>query len=95
MDRAELQPAALRAGVNHGFSPNDLRHTAAAWTIALGGSVYDVQKMLRHSKASITLDTYGELFDKQQTDLVRRQDEALTALTASAPVGALTGEVTR
>lgn len=85
--RRHFSPAAARAGINHGFSPNDLRHTAAAWMISLGGTVYDVQRALGHSKPSITLDVYGQLWEAQHADLVRRQDKALEKI-APKEIGA-------
>jgi integrase len=84
--RTNFTPATVRAGVNHGLTPNDLRHTAAAWMISLGGTVYDVQRALGHSKPSITLDVYGQLWEAQHADLVRRQDEALGKLVSGHPV---------
>ncbi len=83
--RRHFAPAAERAGLG-ALSPNALRHTAAAWAISLGGTVYDVQRMLGHAKPSITLDVYGDLWDAQHADLVARQDEALSKLRQAAPV---------
>jgi integrase len=75
--RRQFVPASVRAGINQGLSPNDLRHTAAAWAISLGGTVYDVQRLLGHAKPSITLDIYGSLWEAKHADLVRRQNVAL------------------
>lgn len=83
--RRHFKPASFRAGVNPGLSPNDLRHTAAAWAISLGGTVYDVQRMLGHAKPSMTLDIYGSLWEQKHADLVRRQDEALRRIEAAVP----------
>ncbi|WP_231894268.1 MULTISPECIES: site-specific integrase [unclassified Gordonia (in: high G+C Gram-positive bacteria)] len=49
-----------------GFTPHELRHTAASLAISAGASVLGVQRMLGHAKASMTLDVYSDLFD---TDL--------------------------
>lgn len=43
-------------------SPHDLRHTAASLAISAGANVKAVQRMLGHAKASMTLDTYADLF---------------------------------
>ncbi|KQW45927.1 hypothetical protein ASC77_18600 [Nocardioides sp. Root1257] len=44
-------------------NPHELRHTAASLAIASGADVKVVQKMLGHASATMTLDTYGHLFD--------------------------------
>ncbi|WP_137845790.1 site-specific integrase [Microbacterium sp. 2FI] len=44
-------------------SPHDLRHTAASLAISAGANVKAVQRMLGHASASMTLDTYTDLFD--------------------------------
>ncbi|QHN30774.1 tyrosine-type recombinase/integrase [Gordonia amarae] len=41
---------------------HDLRHTAASLAISAGANVKAVQRMLGHAKASMTLDTYADLF---------------------------------
>jgi len=74
-----FQPASARAGVNHGLGPNDLRHTAVAWAISLGADVYSVQRMVGHAKPSITLDTYGYMWDGSQQQLAERMDAAIRA----------------
>jgi integrase len=43
--------------------PHQLRHTAASLAIASGADVKVVQQMLGHASASMTLDTYGHLFE--------------------------------
>jgi integrase len=42
---------------------HDLRHTAASLAISAGANVKAVQRMLGHASASMTLDTYADLFD--------------------------------
>ncbi|WP_431278281.1 site-specific integrase [Leifsonia poae] len=42
---------------------HDLRHTAASLAISAGANVKAVQRMLGHSSAAMTLDTYADLFD--------------------------------
>ncbi len=75
--RTVFQRASVRAEVNHGLSPNHLRHTAAAFAIHHGATVYDVQRMLGHAKPSITLDTYGYLWDTGQSRLAGTLDAAI------------------
>lgn len=65
------------AKLDTSFTPNDLRHSAASFAIGNGANVYNVQAMLGHARASITLDIYGELFPKSMDDLVDRMDAAL------------------
>ncbi len=47
--------------------PHQLRHTAASLAIASGADVKVVQQMLGHSSATMTLDTYGHLFEDAST----------------------------
>lgn len=45
------------------ITPHDLRHTAASLAVSAGANVKAVQRMLGHSSAAMTLDTYADLFD--------------------------------
>ena len=45
---------------------NDLRQSAVSFAVAHGANVYAVQRMVCHSKPSVTLDVYGELWDDSQ-----------------------------
>jgi integrase len=49
-------------GVN-GARPYDLRHSFVSLLIAEGRSILDVARQAGHS-ASMTLDTYGHIFDE-------------------------------
>jgi integrase len=75
--RHVFQRAAIKLRINHGYSPNDLRHTAAAFAVAHGANVYDVQRMLGHAKPSITLDVYGFLWDGSAERLAEKLDAAI------------------
>ncbi|AZG43488.1 tyrosine-type recombinase/integrase [Gordonia insulae] len=55
--------AVVAAGCPEGFTPHELRHTAASLAVSAGASVLALQKMLGHAKASMTLDVYADLFD--------------------------------
>ena len=55
--------AAARAIGVPDLHPHELRHTAASLGIASGADVKVVQQMLGHGSASMTLDTYGHLFE--------------------------------
>jgi hypothetical protein len=48
-----------------------------SFAIAHGATVYDVQRMLGHSKPSITLDVYGERWEGSQERLADALDVAL------------------
>ncbi len=69
--------AVVAAKIEGKLSPNTLRHTAAAFAISTGANVYDVQRMLGHATASVTLNVYGELFEEQHERFVERYDEAI------------------
>lgn len=74
----DFGPAVKRAGINGGaFTPNDLRHSAAAFAIAHGANVYSVQNMLGHAKASMTLDVYGSLWESSQYELADALTKAI------------------
>lgn len=57
--------AVKRAGVQR-ITPHDLRHTTANLAISSGVNVLALARMLGHTSAKVTLDTYADLFD---TDL--------------------------
>ena len=48
------------------ITPHDLRHTCASIAISSGVNVLALSRMLGHTSAKVTLDTYADLFD---TDL--------------------------
>ena len=75
--RRHFREAARRADVNHGLSPNDCRHMAAARAIGAGADVYSVAKMLGHAKPSITLDVYGYLWEGSQEAVAEKLDETI------------------
>jgi integrase len=70
-----FHPAAEAAGLA-GMHPHELRHTAASLAIASGADVKVVQRMLGHASATLTLNTYGHLFDTALDDVSARMDEA-------------------
>jgi integrase len=72
--RRVFSPAAARTGVNERSSP-----LGCALRRAHGANVYAVQRMVGHSKPSITLDVYGELWDDSQGTLPAQLDAAIRA----------------
>jgi integrase len=47
----------------NGCRPHDLRHTCASLAVSAGVNVLALQRMLGHTSAKMTLDTYADLFD--------------------------------
>lgn len=64
-----LVPALAEAGVEPGFRPHDLRHTAVALAIAAGAHPKAIQARMGHSSIQVTLDRYGHLFEGLDSDL--------------------------
>jgi integrase len=54
--------AVKRAGVQT-ITPHDLKHTCASLAVSAGVNVLALQRMLGHTSAKMTLDTYADLFD--------------------------------
>lgn len=69
------------------ITPHDLRHTAASLAISAGANVKAVQRMLGHAKASMTLDTYADLFDDDLDDVATNLDAAMRAAAAGDQTG--------
>jgi integrase len=45
------------------ITPHDLRHSCASLAVSAGVNVLALQRMLGHTSAKVTLDTYADLFD--------------------------------
>ena len=54
---------AVRRAKVQAITPHDLRHTCASLAISAGVNVLALQRMLGHTSAKVTLDTYADLFD--------------------------------
>ncbi|MFF9582454.1 tyrosine recombinase XerC [Streptomyces achromogenes] len=67
MEEADLPPINLR----------DLRHGAAGLVKAGGGDIHDAKKKLRHSTIVLTADTYMELFEEYEQELVEKAAAAV------------------
>jgi len=72
--------AAAKAIGQPGLHPHELRHTAANLAIASGADVKVVQQMLGHSSATMTLDTYGHLFENRLDEVGSALDLARRAV---------------
>lgn len=57
---------------------HDLRHTAASLAVSAGANVKVLQRMLGHASASMTLDTYADLFDEDLDGVAERLDSERT-----------------
>jgi integrase len=57
-----FKPALREAGLDHKVRFHDLRHSAASIAIAMNANVKQVQQMLGHTSATVTLDTYSHVF---------------------------------
>ncbi len=70
--RKVFDPAATRAGLK-GLAPHELRHTCASLAIRNArASIKAVQTMLGHKTATMTLDTYGSLYEGDLDDVAVR-----------------------
>jgi integrase len=56
---------------------HDLRHVAASLTLANGGSLVDVMRLLGHSSIAVTVDTYGHLVEGRSRELADVMDRLL------------------
>ena len=57
---------------------HDLRHTGATWLLESGIGIETVSRRLGHSKASVTLDVYGESMQRTDRTAAEKLDELLT-----------------
>ena len=62
------------------FRVHDLRHTAASLAVSAGANVKAVQRMLGHASATLTLDTYTDLFDADLDAVASALDTQLRAV---------------
>ncbi|GAB3797659.1 site-specific integrase [Humibacter antri] len=69
---------ALREAELERLTPHDLKHTAASLAVSAGANVKALQRMLGHKSASMTLDTYADLFEDDLSNVAERlNDRAL------------------
>jgi len=72
------------------ITPHDLRHTAASLAISAGANPKVVQRMLGHSSAAMTLDTYADLFDEDLDGVAQAMDRASSRALSALPAVDLT-----
>jgi integrase len=75
-------PAVRRSGLTARLRFHDLRHCYATWLISDGVPVNVVQKLLGHSRASVTLDRYTH----EATDYFERVRQALRGPAVADPL---------
>ncbi len=76
--RQQFGAAAKAIGIVD-LHPHQLRHTAASLAIASRADVKVVQQMLGHASATMTLDTYGHLFEDRLDEVGNAMDAARRA----------------
>ncbi len=76
--RGHFDAAAKAIGIPD-LHPHELRHTAASLAIAHGADIKVVQQMLGHHSATMTMDTYGHLFDNRLSEVSDALDAARTS----------------
>jgi integrase len=89
--RRSFDPAVRAAGLD-GLTPHGLRHTAASLAVSSGANVKDVQQMLGHASAAMTLDVYAQLFADGLDSVADRLDAIGRAAADSVRTG---GSVSR
>lgn len=80
--RGFLDAAAVEVGLD-GLTPHELRHTCASLAVSAGANVKAVQRMLGHSSAKETLDTYADLFDADLDSVAVALDQVVAELSVS------------
>lgn len=57
------------------MTAHDLRHVPAGFLVESGANVKAVQRQLGHASATMTLDTYADLFDDGLDSIAAKLDE--------------------
>lgn len=85
----------VRADIDIEYRLHDLRHFYASGLIAAGCDVVTVQRALGHSSASVTLDTYSQLWpdanDRTRNAAASLLDQALGTGTGTGADGGVQG----
>jgi integrase len=80
----KIRPAAIKVGIRlepgQRFGFHNFRHSLATFLISKGKDVKTIQGLLRHAKASTTLNLYSQAIDASK--LAAQKDMAL-AITGS------------
>jgi integrase len=80
-----IRPAAIKAGIRlepgQRFGLHNFRHSLATFLVSRGKDVKMIQELLRHAKATTTLDLYSQAID---TAKLEAQEEIALAITSTA-----------
>jgi integrase len=79
-----LDASAVEVGLD-GLTPHELRHTCASLAVSAGANVKALQRMLGHSSAKETLDTYADLFDDDLDSVAAALDRVVTQSAVGKP----------
>lgn len=71
--------------VGHVLDFHGLRHTCGAWLAIAGENIKVIQKVMRHSSISLTLDTYGHLLPGAEQDAVKHFAKIMSVETSQGP----------
>ena len=81
----KIRPAAIEAGIRlvpgQRFGFHNFRHSLATFLVSRGKNVKTIQELLRHAKASTTLDLYSQAIDATK---LAAQQEIAAAITSTA-----------
>jgi integrase len=72
-----FKPALRGAGPDEMVRFHDRRHSAASIAIAMEANVKQVQQMLGHTSATVTLDTYSHVFPSLAEQLREGLDQGI------------------
>lgn len=92
--RYYLKPAAARAGLG-AVRAHDLRHTYAAIMAASGIEIQKVCAFMGHHSISVTVDTYGHLYESDFASDMDRLDAYVHSASASVPTWRMRDDGTR
>jgi integrase len=86
MAKDKIRPAAIKVGIRlesgQRFGFHNFRHSLATFLINKGKDVKTIQGLLRHAKASTTLDLYSQSINSAK--LEAQEDIALAITSAAA-----------
>jgi integrase len=83
MAKDKIRPAAIKIGVRlesgQRFGFHNFRHSLATFLINKGKDVKTIQGLLRHAKATTTLDLYSQAIDSSKLEAQTDMAVAITS----------------